>query len=130
RRVRTLSTPKQSSQNAANATTSCAAHAHARCKPRTNANTRNAQSKPNAIQHLHCGRAKPNLLWRCNPCKTARSKALQQQLTAYKQRHNAKDVRLSKSGKPQTEDELKTQLPTVMAQYGKFVISQPRHRHQ
>lgn len=57
--------------------------------------------------------------------KTARSKALQQQLTAYKQRHNAKDVRLSKSGKPQTEDELKAQLLTVMAQYGKFVTSQP-----
>jgi hypothetical protein len=56
--------------------------------------------------------------------KTARSKALQQQLTAYKQRHDAKDVRLSKAGKALTEDELKAQLLTVIAQYGTFVPPQ------
>jgi hypothetical protein len=57
--------------------------------------------------------------------KTARSKALQQQLTAYKQRHNAKDVRLSKAGKPLTDEELKAQLLTVIALYGNFV-TQPQ----
>jgi hypothetical protein len=57
--------------------------------------------------------------------KTARSKALQQQLTAYKQCHSAKDVRLSKAGKPLTEDELKAQLLTVMERYGKFGPPQP-----
>jgi hypothetical protein len=56
--------------------------------------------------------------------KTARSKALQQQLTAYKQRHSAKDVRLSKAGTPLPEDELKAQLLTVMERYGKFVPPQ------
>ena len=59
-RVRTRPPPKPSSQNGANATMSCAAHVHARCKPPTNANTRNAPSKPNATQHWHCGRAKRN----------------------------------------------------------------------
>jgi hypothetical protein len=62
--------------------------------------------------------------------KTARSRALQQQLSAYKQRHSVKDVRLSKAGKPLTEDELKAQLLTVMERYGKFVPPQPPQQPQ
>jgi hypothetical protein len=50
--------------------------------------------------------------------KTARIQSLKQQLSVYKKRHSAKDVRLSKAGKPLTEDELKEQLLTVIAQFG------------
>jgi hypothetical protein len=57
--------------------------------------------------------------------KTARIAALRQQLTAYKHRHNAKDVRLSKEGKQLQEDELKSMLLPVIQRFGQFVTRSP-----
>ena len=57
--------------------------------------------------------------------KTARIAALRIQLTAYKQRHDAKEIRLSTSGKQLSEDELKALLLTVIQRCGRFVTQQP-----
>jgi hypothetical protein len=92
---------------------------------------RAVRNERNAALALWTGEAELTRSLQSITGKTARSTALRQQLTAYKQRHKAKDVRLSKDGKALTEDELKSQLLTVIQQYGKLVTPpQPQPQPQ